>query len=378
MSTEKSMPTKNTISTALSPSATATFPALSEIRETCAFVTNHAQHVHLNHQNLKNFARSITTPPDHWLITNPHNLLALPLPLLVTILLYFEVIDYSFWPNPTTGSLQKWTVQTSSGPLDGSVALLYLLIQNFQHNPTLDFSTFSDADFYHFFHPANSITAGNPTSEIPLLAERSQTLRETSRILHEKLNNNFYAAIQNFTTDEQLFHFLITTFPSFRDQRTYAPKTTPQNAQTSTSGITATPAAAGNIATPPTPKTIHFYKLAQLLTSDLLFVRHHLEDIPVDASNLPGCADYKIPQTLRTLNLISYDKELSALVDSQRLIPENSPYEVEIRAATVSAIAFLHNELPQFSPIQINDYLFLASRNLPKKQPYHLTRNTNY
>lgn len=360
MPAKKSMPAKNTISTTLSPSTKATFPSLSDIRETCAFVTNHAQHVHLNHQNLKNFARSITTPPDHWLITNPHNLLSLPLPLLATILLYFEVIDYSFWPNPTNSLPKKWTIQTPSGPLDGSVALLYLLIKNFEHNPALDFSTFSDADFYHFFHPANSITADNPTSEIPLLTERSQTLRETSRILHEKLNNNFYAAIQNFTTDEQLFHFLITTFPSLRDQRTY----TPQNLKTS--------------ATSDPVKTVHFYKLAQLLTSDLLFIRHHLENIPVDTSNLSGCADYKIPQTLRALDLISYDEILAKLIDSKQLLPENSPYEVEIRAATVSAITFLHDELPQFSPIQINDYLFLAFRNLPQKQPYHLTRNVNY
>lgn len=368
------MPTENTL------------PALSDICETCAFVTSHAQHVHFNHQNLRNFARSITTSPDHWLIANPHNLLALPLPLLATILLYFEVIDYSFWPTPPNSSSnnssvrvatnplrtatnppQKWTIETPSGPLDGSIALLYLLIQNFQQNPNLDFSTFTDADFYHFFHPSSTI------SEIPLLAARAATLRETARILRDEFNNDFYAVVKTFTTDEQLFHFLITTFPSFRDQRTYTPNAT-STAPTTTSTITKdTPAN-----TTPQPRTIHFYKLAQLLTSDLLFVRHHLEHAPVDTSSLPGCADYKIPQTLRALDLISYDNELSKIIDSQQLIPANSPYEVEIRAATVSTIDFLHGELPQFSPIQINDFLFLASRDLKRKQPHHLTRNTNY
>lgn len=389
------MATQNTaLAAALATTVAPNLPALSDIRETCAFATSHAQHVHLNHQNLRSFARSITAPPDHWLITNPHNLLALPLPLLATILLYFEVIDYSFWPDPTTNSplttsqssktptaktsqsVPKWTVKTPSSPLDGSVALLYLLIQNFQQNPTIDFSTFTDADFYHFFHPTKNpneplddpAKAISPIPEIPLLTKRSQTLRETSRILQHQLNNNFYAAIKTFTTDKQLFHFLIATFPSFRDQRTYTPKSTPQNSQTSVNNTTTTLP----------PKTIYFYKLAQLLTSDLLFVRHHLEHIPVNTSNLPGCADYKIPQTLRALDLISYDKELSALVDSRQLIPKNSPYEVEIRAATISAIAFLHDQLPQFSPIQINDYLFLTSRNLKRKQPYHLTRSTNY
>lgn len=335
------------------PHETTNLPTLSDIRDTCLFVAQHSQHVYLNYDNLTTFAETITAPPEHWLITNPHNLLSLPLPLLVTILLYFEVIDYSFWPDPaqqkpqapiTTPEFapQKWTIQTPTGPLDGSVALLYLLITNFQQNPSLDFATFSNADFYNFFHSISTL------GEIPLLAERSATLRETSHILDAKLNNNFYSSIKNFTSDEQLFHFLITTFPSLRDQRTY------------------------------TSHTIHFYKLAQLLTSDLLFVRSYLEHISVDTQNLPGCADYKIPQTLRTLNLISYDQELSAFVDTQQLLPENSPYEVEIRATTVAAINFLHQKLPQFSPIQINDYLFLAPRNLPKKQPYHLTRTTNY
>lgn len=373
------------------------FPTLSDIRETCAFVTAHARHVRLNRPALTDFAKTITSPPPHWLITNPHDLLSLPLPLLATVLLYFETIDYSFWPDPASPkcdpTIQKWTIPTPHGPLDGSAALLYLLVSKAKASISktfisdadastpkakasatsqlssqsayvadpFNFAHFSDADFDHFFHPAGTL------GRIPLLADRAATLRETSHTLRTRLNNNFYAAIKNLTSDEQLFHFLITTFPSFRDQRTYAPSVSKAIQKTAH--------------TPPTLKntsTIHFYKLAQLLTSDLLFVRRHLEHISVDTSNLPGCADYKIPQTLRALDLISYDKDLAKLVNSQQLLPENSPFEVEIRAATVSAIDFLHRLRPEFSPIQINDYLFLASRNLKKKQPYHLTRTTNY
>lgn len=337
-----------------------TFPTLNDIRESCNFVTRHAQHVSLNPTALCDFAKTITTPPAHWLTTNPHQLLSLPLPLLTTILLFFEAIDYSFWPDPTLTSIessttklpcntttkstlltQKWTVPSPSGPLDGSLALLYLFVSA-ATTSLPDFSTFSDSDFHRFFHPAGTV------GKIPLLSERSETLRETAAILRTRLNNNFYTSVQNFTTDEQLFYFLIRTFPSLRDQRTYR------------------------------HRPIHFYKLAQLLTSDLLFVRHHLEHAKVDTSHLPGCADYKIPQALRAIGLITYDDALSKLVDSRCLLPEGSPEEIEIRAATVSAIDFLHRELPHLTPIQINDYLFLASRNLSNQQPYHLTRNTNY
>lgn len=386
-------PTSKTIIAEPSAAPVAIVPTLSDIRKSCDFVTTHAKHVHLNSKNLSHFAKSIVSPPEHWLATNPHNLLSLPLPLLTTTLLYFEVIDYSFWPGPPATpcapkpdlltitqpptlepappaqkSAQKWTIPSPDGPLDGSTALLYLLLTKArkhlaktQSHPTapFNFAEFSDVDFHHFFHPAGTI------GKIPLLAERSQALRETSRILRNQLNNDFFAAIKIFTSDEQLFHFLITTFPSLRDQRTYPP-VSKADRHTSTNKAACQ------------PQTIHFYKLAQLLSSDLLFVRHHLEHIKVDAQNLPGCADYKIPQTLRALNLISYSPELSDLVDTKRLIPENSHLEVEIRAATISAISFLHHVRPDLSPIQINDHLFLNSRQLINPQPYHLTRTTNY
>ena len=57
------------------------------------------------------------------------------------------------------------------------------------------------------------------------------------------MNGNFYKSIYKLTTDEDLFDFIITNFENFKDERTYK------------------------------GKTIYFYKLAQLLTSDILHIR---------------------------------------------------------------------------------------------------------
>ena len=41
-----------------------------------------------------------------------------------------------------------------------------------------------------------------------------------------------------------------------------------------------------------------------------------------------GCADYKIPQVMRGLGILEYDKDLSALLDKKIEIEENSEYSI--------------------------------------------------
>ena len=99
----------------------------------------------------------------------------------------------------------------------------------------------------------------------------------------------------------------------------------------------------------------------------------------VDYTHLVGCADYKIPQTLRALNILEYNEELSNIVDNKILIDENSKYEVEIRANMIEVITYISSKLKDFSAIDINDYFFLESKRVKSiAKPYHLCRNRNY
>ena len=143
---------------------------------------------------------------------------------------------------------------------------------------------------------------------------------------------------------------IINSFPSFKDERTY------------------------------NNKIIYFYKLAQLLTSDILHIREEKEQIKVDYTHLVGCADYKIPQVLRGLGILNYNDKLSKLIDNRIEIPVNSVYEVEIRANMITVIDMINKKLDyKYSRMDINDYLFMQkkNKNLTLK-PHHLTRNTNY
>ena len=309
---------------------------LETIINTCYKVTNNAKHITINYNNIEKFANKIENIElKHWLSTSPFGLLEMPIETIINFLLIYESINFSFWGTP------KWTITTDEGELDGSIALLYALLKYAQKNNTTYFSDISKEEF-------REILKGN--IEIPLFNERYNIIKNISNIVKDKMNNNFYQYIKDITTDTELFNIIIINFPSFKDERSY------------------------------NNETIKLYKLAQLLTSDILHIREIKENIKVDYSNLIGCADYKIPQVLRGLELITYSNELASIIDSKQEIEENSIYEVEIRASQLVIINEIKRILKNKEcAIDINDYLFLQKNN-PNivLKPYHLTRTTNY
>lgn len=308
---------------------------LNEIKNTCQYVVDNSKYVKIKYSKLDDFINNINSNNlKNWILYNPYNILELDIETIINFLLIFESIDYSFWGQP------KWMVNTDDGIKDGSDALLYVLLKYVKETQSTDFSNITIDKF-------KQLLKGN--IEIPLLKERYKTISDISKIVNENMNGSFYKYIKNIKTDTQLFNIIITNFESFKDERTY------------------------------NGKTIYFYKLAQLLTSDILHIREELEEISVDYSNLIGCADYKIPQTLRALDILEYNDELSYIVDNKEQIAISSEYEVEIRASQLVAINYITNKLPNTKSIDINDYLFMYSKKVKNiVKPYHLCRNTNY
>lgn len=309
---------------------------LENIIQSCKYVSENSKHVFINEEKLNQSVKGIDNiKMEHWLSSSPFGLLELPVETIINFLLIYESIDFSFWGNP------KWSIETTSGKLDGSIALLYALLNYVKKEKTTDFSNISTEKF-------SNILKGTP--EIPLLEKRFKIIKEVSTIVNKKMQGNFYQYIKHITSDKELFEIIINSFPNFKDERTY------------------------------NNKTIYFYKLAQLLTSDILHIREEKEKIKVDYTHLVGCADYKIPQVLRGLGILNYNDELLKIVDNQIEIPVNSVYEVEIRANMITVIDMINKKLDyKYSRMDINDYLFMQkkNKNLTLK-PYHLTRNINY
>ena len=309
---------------------------LEEIIESCKYVSENSKSVQINEINLDNFIKKINNiETKHWLSFSPFNLLDLPVETIINFLLIYESIDFSFWGNP------KWTILIDDVKEDGSIALLYAILKYVKKKNSTDFSNITKDEF-------KKILKGNV--EIPLFEERYNIIKNVSKIVNEKMNGNFYKFIKNINSDTKLFNVIVSNFPNFKDERTY------------------------------NKKNIYFYKLAQLLTSDILHIREQKEKIKVNYSHLVGCADYKIPQVMRGLGILEYSNKLANIIDNKEEIEVNSKFEVEIRANMIVVIDMIKNKLgDNVCAIDINDYIWCQGRNKNiKLKPYHLTRNINY
>lgn len=308
---------------------------LKKIIETCDFVSSNSKHVRINETAITSVLdkfKNIKT--EHWLLCNPYNILDLDTKDLINYLIIYSSMDYSFWGDP------KWTIETEKGSEDGAFALVKVLLDLRNYKGHLNFEKISYEEFKSFL-------TGN--IEIPLMKERYETALEISRVINSEMNGNFYNYIKDITTDVELFNLIIKNFSPFEDTRTYD------------------------------GKTIYFYKLAQLATSDILHIREYKENIKVDYSHLVGCADYKIPQALRALGILEYDEELSKIVDSKTELEENSIYEVEIRSTMITVISKLKEYLKEIPAIDINDMIWVLSHDKSLNlKPYHRTRTTSY
>lgn len=309
---------------------------LNEIIKSCEYVVNNSKSVKINETKLDEFINTIkNVKTSNWLSFSPYNLLDLKVETIINFLLVYESIDFSFWGNP------KWTIDTDNGKEDGSIALLYAILKYVKDNNSTDFSNITKDEF-------KKILKGNV--EIPLFEERYNIIKNVSKIANEKMNGNFYTFIKDITTDIELFEVIIKYFKNFKDERTY------------------------------NNKNVYFYKLAQLLTSDILHIRELKENIKVDYSHLVGCADYKIPQVMRGLGILEYSDKLASIIDNKKEIELNSEYEVEIRASMLIVIDTIKEKLEnKFYSIDINDYIWTQGRNKSLDlKPYHLTRTINY
>lgn len=273
----------------------------------------------------------------HYLLNNPFGMMDLTIEQQVNFLLIYDSIIFSFWGNP------KWSIVVENELFDGSYALLYCLLTMFkEHEAVFQWiQTASDDELRNIF---------KGTVEIPLLQERISILKNISQIVMEQMGGNFYLAVKEKQTDTELFAYLISNFPNLEDERFYLNHSIP------------------------------FYKLGQLLTSDILHLREYSEKKPMIYSNLVGCADYKIPQVLNNLGILEYSHELINHILEKKELPENHEWEVEIRASMLVVIDDIYQKLGATIPrIDINDFLWSKGTMKQKTDhPYHLTRTTNY
>lgn len=237
---------------------------LDKILESCEFVVNNAKHVKINYNKANGLIEELLNFDNtHYLTKVPYAIYDMSIKDIVNFLLIYDSIDFSFWGNP------KWTIDANGKTLDGGIALLHCIFNLFNDRDSVDvFKELENMTLEEF----KKILKGN--IDIPLLEERYKIITGIAKIVNEKMNGNFYEYIRSISSDKEIFNVILCNFSSFEDTRKYK------------------------------GKIIYFYKLAQLLTSDILHVIENKEQRKVDYSNLLGCADYKIPQVMQGYGIL--------------------------------------------------------------------------
>lgn len=297
------------------------------------YVCNNSKNIKINYSKIDDMIEQIkNSSVDYWLDSNPYSLMDLKTEEIINFLFIYHTIgDYCFWGDP------KWKIQTDLGTLDGSYAIIYLILNRFKENNNFEMS----------FEEFKKLLKGNVT--IPLLEDRYQNLVKLNNFLKSR-NMTGYELIKELNIDNELFDFIVSNFDFFEDKSNYD------------------------------GKEILFYKRAQLFTSDILHVREKKEHINVDYSHLIGCADYKIPQVMRCYGMIEFSDSLAEKIDSKIELEEGSLEEIEIRANTLKVINYIYEKLDKrYSRMNINDFIWLLGQDKSKMtKPYHRTLTKHY
>jgi len=214
-------------------------------------------------------------------------------------LLVLDALNFCFWPGRV-----KWTVSGPEGePLTGYFALAYALRRIAEKAP----------GFYAAGNLAALDEAGlrEALGEVPLLRMRARAAREVGLLLFRFGSaREFFLAARG--SCRRLVELVTAHLPSFRDAALYR------------------------------GREVFFHKRAQILCADLYgaFGGKGLGDLQ-DMDWLTAFADYKLPQLLRAQGALVLNAGLAARIDRLEPIPAGSPEEVELRAATVTAVGEL-------------------------------------
>ena len=201
------------------------------------------------------------------------------------------------------------------------------------------------------------IFAGN--IEMPMLDEKLQNFRDVGKVLAQSYDGYFHNFIKScppqlYDNGKGLVDRLVAEFPRFNDVGEYD------------------------------GHEIKFYKLAQLGFWGIYSGLHPTNTLPlVDIGKMTAFADYIIPVGLRRLGIMSYSPALENAINSYRLIPRNSPQEIEIRAHSLYATALLAEEINTIRPASLQIIIPQVDARLWSHYhttfwPHHLTQTIMY
>ncbi|MGZ3582880.1 MAG: queuosine 5'-phosphate N-glycosylase/hydrolase [Ktedonobacterales bacterium] len=265
-------------------------------------------------------------------------------------ILLLDALNFCFWGEP---GQPRWRVEWHGQTLDGYAALAAALSRAVENGrPLWDAAYLADLTYGELQEILRPV-AGSP--EIPLFEARLTSAREVGRVLLAHYEGRFVRAYEAAGGSAvSLALLLAREFSSFADIAEWRGTRVP------------------------------FLKRAQICVADLDAAFHGQQwGAFDDLAALTAFADYKLPQLLRSQNVLIYAPELAARIDAYEPISAGSEEEIEIRAATVWAVELLRRAFEQQGisrPASAIDYRLWAESQAHtiSERPYHRTRTLYY
>ncbi|KAF8339741.1 uncharacterized protein EI90DRAFT_3037634 [Cantharellus anzutake] len=248
-----------------------------------------------------------------------------------------SALNFSFW-SEYEGSEKRFAVdwRTSWDPdspeksWDGYYSLLAALNRALEEGiPITDPSFYAsetscpDSLIEYVFRKSSE-----SVEDMPLLQERIRVMREVGSILCERFGGSFQefivGYIKRFGKERDAIDavkMVVDTFPAFRDQTTFK------------------------------GRQIRFWKRPQILIAETWVAFYPVEPgiphpiFPKGVKGLTMFADYRVPQILNQLQMLSYDEDLIRVLQSHQYVESGSEMEISIRASSILAVEALKTEI---------------------------------
>ncbi|HXE74557.1 MAG TPA: queuosine salvage family protein [Candidatus Xenobia bacterium] len=273
-------------------------------------------------------------------------------PKAIDFILVSNAIDFAF-TDFSTGV--KFEVDYDGKRWSDSEAMFACLKRALDEGiPFLDgryLSRITKADLQHIFRGGNI--------EMPMLEERVEVLQSVGKVLAERYEGRFHKFVESasprlYDGGRGLVDKLVKEFPRFNDVSVYD------------------------------GHEVKIYKLTQLGFWMAYATLGRSGGFRLeDPEKMTAFADYIVPVALRVMNILRYSPALESAIASGKLIPRDSPQEIEIRAHTIYATALLREEVnlrrPKDKQViipQIDARLWTHYHTT--HWPHHLTRTIMY
>lgn len=184
-----------------------------------------------------------------------------------------------------------------------------------------------DSLIAYVFRPVDACGEG-----IPLLQERISVMREMGSILTKHFGGSFHVFMDEFQRRHDgngcaldLVKMIVDTFPSFRDESLYK------------------------------GRTVYLWKRPQILVAETWaaffppspLTAHPLFPGPQGPriDELTMFADYRVPQILHHLNILTYPPNLMSKLQTGTYLPSGSREELSLRTASIVAVERVRTEI---------------------------------